>query len=265
MKRNLIHIIIPLLLYSCISYSPYEIDVDAGDRNMNDKNIQQLQSNGRTGDTAVFAFFGDTQRFYDETNRIVQQINKDPRVEFTLISGDLTDFGLNLEFEEILDVLKRLNTPFLTVIGNHDILYNGEFIYQEMFGDLNYSFKYKDFKFIMINTNSREYEFNGKVPNIDWLNQELSDTSDYKNAIIVSHIAPFDRDFDSNLEIPFAETLVDWDKTILSLHGHNHTYSEYQPYPGGVTYLTSYSTGKGHYLIVKIWTDGFSYEIKNMK
>ncbi len=265
MKKKYLHIILLLqLLTSCINYSPYEIDVDAEDRNMNDKNIQLLTTNGLKGDTAVFAFIGDTQRFYDETNLIVQKINQDPKIEFVIISGDLSDFGLNLEFEEMLEVLKRLNVPFLSVIGNHDFLYNGEFIYQEMFGDFNYTFLYKGFKFIMINTNSRESQFNGLVPDIEWLNNELSKTNEYKNALVVGHVPPYDRDFDTSLETAFSETLVKWKKTLLSLNGHYHDFSELQPYPGGITYLNSFSTGKGHYLVVRIWTDGFSYEIKDI-
>ncbi len=260
-KHELLYV---LLLSSCISYSPYEIDVDGSSRNMNVKNITQLQENGIRGDTVKFAFIGDTQRYYDETNLIVHKINQDPEIEFVIISGDLTDFGLNFEFEEILDVFKELKCPFVTVIGNHDLVYNGEYIYQEMFGDLDYSFKYRSFKFIMINTNSREYAFDGTVPNIPWLNLELSDTSNYINAIVVGHVPPYDQDFDDELEIPFSESLVKYGKTLLSLNGHFHDFSEQIPYPGNITYLNSYSTVKGHYLVVSIWKDGFSYEIKDM-
>ncbi len=265
MKIKYLHIpILLFLLQSCISYSPYEVDVDSENQNMNSKNLEVLLNNGKNGDTATFAFIGDTQRFYDETNQIIQHINQNPAIEFVIISGDLTDFGLNLEFEEMLSVLKRLKSPFLSVIGNHDLLYNGEFVYREMFGEFDYSFYYKDFKFIMANTNSREYGFSGNIPRIDWLNEQLQDTSSYKNAIVVGHMAPFQTDFDPNLEMNFANTLSKWDKTLLSMNGHNHDYSESQPYDDGITYLNSFSTGKGRYIIVSIWKDGFRYEIKSI-
>jgi hypothetical protein len=116
----------------------------------------------------------------------------------------------------------------------------------------------------MLNTNSREFEFNGHVPDINWLDNELSDTAKYTNAIIVSHIAPYSGDFDPNLEIPYTETLVKWEKTLLSMNGHEHDFAFNYPYPGGVAYLNSFSTGKGKYLIVKIWKDGFDFEIKDI-
>lgn len=252
-------LLIALAISSCIKYSPYEVTISEDEANQIEKNLQKLKSRNQEGDTITFAFIGDTQRFYDEAIDFVDAVNRRNDIEFVIVSGDLTDFGLDDEFTGMSYILRRLNVPFLTVIGNHDLIYNGRKVYERMFGPLNYSFHYKRIKFVMTNSNSREFAFDGTVPDISWINNQLSDTGNYMNAVVVGHVPPGNDDFDPNLEMPYANTLAKWEKTTLSMNGHNHDFGVGEPYGDNVTYLNSFSVSKGYYLVVRLWKDGFDF------
>ena len=249
-----------MALAGCIKYSPYEVTVSEEESDQTRKNLAKLQELNQDSDTITFAFIGDTQRFYDESYDFVNAVNRNHEVEFVIISGDLTDFGLDEEFSGMLKIFDHLHVPFFTVIGNHDLIYNGEEVYEEMFGELDYSFLYKNIKFVLLNTNSREFAFNGDVPNLNWLNSQLADTTNYTNAVVIGHVPPGHDDFDADLEFPYANTLSRWNKTLLSMNGHNHNFDIGEPYNDGITYLNSFSVGKGYYIVMKLWPNGFSYQ-----
>lgn len=260
--RNLIYALISscFILSSCVKYSPYEVIIEEDERDLNFKNLFKISQQNQKSDTIVFAFIGDTQLFYEESLEFVDVVNQRNDVDFVVISGDLTEHGLNDEFRGIAEIFNRLDVPYLTVVGNHDLVYNGQKIYELMFGPLNYSFTYKRMRFIMLNTNGREFEFNGTVPDIPWLNQQLSDTANYENALVISHIAPDNDDFDQSLSRPYTTVLGKWGKTLLSMNGHVHDFGISHPYNDGVTYFNSYSIGKDNYSILTVWPGGFSYE-----
>ena len=66
--------------------------------------------------------------------------------------------------------MKNLNKPYLTVIGNHDYLSNGEVIYKQMFGDYNYSFEFNKNKFILFDDIIIESNNN---PDFNWLSMQF--------------------------------------------------------------------------------------------
>src|ERR1043166_9273553 len=43
-----------------------------------------------------------------------------PRPDVVLITGDLTDCGLNEEYDHLKIILRRLDIPFFMILGNHD-------------------------------------------------------------------------------------------------------------------------------------------------
>lgn len=251
---------ITTVLCSCIQYSPYEITVSKEEGNLTRKNLDKLNRLNQESDTITFAFIGDTQRFYDESLDFVKAVNKQKDIEFVVISGDLTDFGLDDEFTGIATIFNKLNVPFLTVIGNHDLIYNGQQVYEKMFGPMDYTFYFKGMKFIMLNTNSREFRFNGHVPDVAWLNRQLSDTGSYRNAVVIGHVPPDHSDFDPELELPYAYALSKWGKTLLSMNGHTHHFRVGKLYGDGITYLNAFTIGKKQYTVVQLWTNGFAYK-----
>lgn len=259
LKRVIINAGMATLLGACslFEYHPYEIRLSESQRDLNEKAIEKI-INTPASDTVRFIFIGDTQRFYDETEKFVARANQED-ADFVVLAGDITDFGLEKEFIWVNDILSELNKPYVAIIGNHDIIAEGEAIYNQMYGPNDFFFDYSGFRFIGLNTNSREYAFSGAVPDTTWLKQSLALTDEHKQAFVMAHMAPFTGDFDERLEETYARILSESGKVNLSLYAHEHSYSEKEPYEDGVRYVVAAAVESRFYLLVKVWgTDGFN-------
>ena len=192
-------------------------------------------------DSLHIIFTGDTQRQYDDLEDMVEAINALPQVDAVVVAGDISDFGAEFEFELINKQLKLLKVPFITVIGNHDCLANGVKVYEEVYGPLNYSFTWNRIRFVVHNTNSREFNFNGSVPDIAWMQQQLADKENYQSCIFVSHVPPYSEDFDPSLVQAYTQLIHNAKNPVLSTNGHRHNYSLDQPFDDGVWYLNTSS------------------------
>ena len=260
--KKLIPGLLILTFFSCdkFDYSHYQITANEH-RNLNQNNISKFINT--VSDTLTIAIIGDSQRFYDDTGKIISKINNIPKIDFVVHTGDLVDFGTQEEYLWIHEQLTGLIYPYVAVVGNHDMIGNGGEIYNSMYGDYNFSFTVNGNKFIYLNTNSREFNFSNNVPDIDWLNNELSDTSNYNNAIIICHVSHLHEDFNSELVNDFKNVLRKYKKVLLSINGHNHNFGYIAPDADNIAYLNTYSTSKGKFVLVKIWDSSFSYEIIN--
>jgi hypothetical protein len=217
---------------------------------LNSRNIERI-SKLQAKSTFKFILIGDTQRFYDELDDFVAHVNSLNDISFILLNGDLVDFGLNREYNWIASQLKELKIPYIAALGNHDMLANGRKIFHEMFGPENFSFSYGKNKFVCLNTNSREVDYNGQVPDTNWLSQQLND-NEPDNIFVLSHVPPFSLDFDKNLEPAFTGLLAAQPRTRISLHGHDHTFKLLHPYPGGLPYLTAAATNDRSYAMIAV-------------
>lgn len=227
------------LLLGCkdaFEYSPNQTFDRDSPFQLNLKNLKKLESHP-ADDTVTIAFIGDSQRFYNEVELFVQKVNRLDNIDFVLVAGDISDFGLLQELEWTNDRLQKLKAPYFAVIGNHDAVGNGHYTFERFFGPLNYSFTYQGYSFILHNTNGREYSGNN-VPNLNWIQQEID--SSHSNYIIgVSHIPPYDGDFNKKLEQGYTTMLSKQPNFLLSLHGHTHRLADGYPYDDGVRYITA--------------------------
>lgn len=231
-------------------YSPNQVFDDNSAANVNARNLDSLRS-VPGDDTITVAFVGDTQRFYDEIERFIDTVNAIPSIDFIILAGDITDFGLLEEYEQVHKRFSRINRPYFSVIGNHDVLAKGEETFENMYGPLNFSFIYKEIKFIFHNTNGREYTA-GLVPDMNWLRGEFAmDDRTVKGFITVSHIPPFSGDFDQTLEDEYV-SLLRRNQVLLSLHGHIHEHKDGYFYKDGVRYITSPSFDMRSFVLLKI-------------
>ncbi|MHA4740272.1 metallophosphoesterase family protein [Dyadobacter sp. MSC1_007] len=251
-----------LTLSSCdhlFQFNPNQVIFKDSEKNLTAKNLEKLRAIP-VGDTLRFILMGDSQRWYDESADFVRSANRQQGISFVLHAGDISDFGLTQEFKWVNEIMTGLKFPYLTVIGNHDIVANGSAAYRKMYGALNYSFEYGDNKFIFIDTNSREYAFDGKVPDIAWLKSQLADNPGKKNAIVVAHVPPFDADFDKNLENAYTGALANDPNVRFSLYGHQHRFYDGEFYDDGVHYYLTNSMGGRGYLIITTWKGGQKVE-----
>lgn len=251
-KRSLVATSLCLLLalvgQACeeFEYSPYEIRLDENEKNINGKNIARIEALSlTTKDTLRFVLTADLQGFYKENEEMVKSINGRSDVDFVLVGGDLTDFGLTKEFKLIHQDFKNLSVPYVAVIGNHDAVNNGQQAFKAMYGDYNTSFTVGNSKFILLNTNY--IEFDKKVPDLDWLESELAASSAYENVFVLSHIPPQNDEFGREKSERYYQLISQYNVSY-SLHGHNHSFKEFFPADGKVPYVQTAAADDREYL-----------------
>jgi len=244
---------------SCERFEGSPFEVSESEPRYNDVNIARIEALPKK-DTIVFAFIGDTQRFYDDVRDAVNAINKE-HIDFTIISGDITDFGLKQEYDLMIDILNDLEKPFVASIGNHDMVAQGRKNFKRYFGDEHVSFQASKFKFVLHNTNSVAMGFDRTLPDIAWLRQLFEATPSNVQLISLSHVPPFNVDFDPALSEPYHHLLNNTPNHLLSLHGHLHTQREWQH--GNVHYANSSSPSKRTYMVIQVAGDWFEINHKS--
>lgn len=248
-------------LISCnqFEYSPNQVFDKDSRRDINAINLQELGV-GAQDDTVRFVLTGDTQKSRDETVKFREKVNAIPGVDFVIVAGDISEFGVLKEMEWIDRELEKLNMPYLAVIGNHDLTSRGKDVFVRMFGPLNYSFVYGGVKFICHDSNSREYSFNGKVPDVDWLKTELKPQADVQNYIAISHVPPISEDFDPKLISSYTAAFANAPGFLTSLHAHTHNYELFYPDQSGIPYVITSAVGNTEFLLVEVVNHQVSFE-----
>lgn len=116
-------------------------------------------------------------------NDAVDMINADPRVAFSLWLGDLVQTSSADSMALARMALDRLVRPRYTVRGNHD--QRGDH-YEREFGELNYTFEYAGWKFIMLDSNPGD-----NTPICDermqWLRDVLAETTTDQPLVLCTH------------------------------------------------------------------------------
>lgn len=254
-------ILATLLFSACdlIEYSPNQTFDKNTPKDLNKKHISRLLQNAGD-DTIRFALTGDSQRAYKNANDLVDVVNNIRGIDFVFLAGDISDFGLLNEMEWINEIFSKLNAPYIGVIGNHDLVANGENIYKRMYGELNFSFIYNGVKFICHNTNSREVNFDGNVPNMAWLKNELSPSAEVNAYIAVAHVPPFSVDFDPKTEADYINLINSSPNTLAALYAHNHKEEVRYPNNQKIPYLVTHAIGKRQFLLIEIVKGKLKYE-----
>jgi len=261
-KRNsIILFLFYISIFSCknIEYSPNQIFDRNSYRDINANNLKKLGT-GSQDDTVRFVVTGDTQEWYDETVKFYKTVNSIPGVDFVIVAGDVTEFGTLKEMQWLAEKLANLNVPYVSVIGNHDLTSRGRDAFIRMYGELNYSFVYGGVKFICHDTNSREYQFNGNVPDIPWLKKELQHEDGVSSYVAISHVPPISPDFDQKLVKDYAAIFDETPGFLTSFHGHTHNFEEFKLGSSPTPYVITSAVGKREFLLVEIINNKLSFE-----
>lgn len=272
MKKILTFFSLVLLLFaSCsrIEFDPNQSVDMYSDERLNFKAIARLRGKAETDSVIKIALIGDTQIDYENTGELVAAINKIPDIDFVIHTGDITDHGVFQEFKWAASHLKRLHAPFLAVVGNHDVVAKGKSVYLQMFGNTDFSFVYGRTRFIFFDSNSREYEFGGLIPNLGWLQQEMQVQEDslFSQVVLVSHVPYFDGDFDPALRDPFTHLLNTTNRSIpilASLNGHQHDGFEVSTPECPVIHLAPGSANRRTFMIATIKGGELTYEKRTL-
>ena len=241
-------------------FSPEQTFDNNSPTNLNAAGLAKMNSNVPKDDTIRFVVTGDTQRSHDEVEIMIRKINSIANTDFVIIAGDLSEFGVLQEMEWVAKEFKKLNAPYVAVIGNHDLVAKGSEVFRRMYGDLNYSFVYRGIKFVAHDTNGREYNFNGLVPDIGWLTKELQPQAGVTGLVTISHVPPNSLDFDTKLETTYQTLFARTPNFLASFHAHTHTYSEFGYDGSNVPFIVTATPANNEFLLVKIINNKLSYE-----
>jgi len=250
-----------LFMVSCesIEYSPIQKFDKNSAQNINAKNLERLLA-VPPDDTVRFVLSGDSQRAYNELVPFVKAVNNIPGLDFIILNGDISDFGLLIEFERVHKILIGLNAPYISIIGNHDLLANGEDIYKRFYGtELDFSFTYGGTKFICHNTNSREYNFNGTVPNLNWLKKELEPSAGVNSYIAVAHVPPTSNDFDQRMFNDYGRFLTENKNLLALLNAHIDKNTIQYPFNDKLPVISTNSINNRRFLVAEIVNNKFGY------
>jgi 3',5'-cyclic-AMP phosphodiesterase len=228
MNRIVAYIFLVLFLFTSVQckkifeFSPYEVNLDEKYLNTTLKNLQRLNNINQQFDDTVFTvgLLSDLHYFYDDLRAARDFIHSRNKIDFVIITGDLVDQGLEEEFKMLHDAMSSLSVPYLTVIGNHDYLSNGENIYDKMFGPRNYFFSFSNTKFIMFDDVFWESE---KRPDFAWLANQFNDRPQYAHVIVCNHIPAHTDQFDAEGRNTYYSILSNAN-VELSINGHQHLY-----------------------------------------
>ena len=265
MYKQTLPLFLCILLSACdlIDYHPYDGRLTISERDINGHNIPLIEAATKDKDTIRFVLMGDTQRSYDETEDFVKHINtKKDSIDFIIHGGDYTEFGMKKEYEWAVDILSKLDIPYVGLIGNHDVIGNGEQVFNKLFGRENFSFIVRDVKFVCLNTNAIEYDYSHPVPDFGFLKEELQDsTRHYSRTVIAMHARPGSEQFDNNVKDVFQLYIREFPSLQFCLNAHNHQLQVEDLFDDGIIYYGCSNIAKRNYLLFTLTPDDYTYEV----
>lgn len=251
-----------LFFSSCdlIEYHPYDVRIKR--KGLNKKYIEQVELSCKGKESIRFVWTGDVQRTYDELAAFVKDVNAREGIDFILNGGDISDFGLNREFDWVEDILDGLRAPHISLVGNHDLLGNGNEVFKAMYGDFNVSFVAGITKIICVNTNALESDYSEPVPDYAFMRAELQDTlaRDYHQTIVTMHAPPFGEQFDNNTAQFFQYFVRSYKNILFCAHAHTHVYSINDYFNDGILYYGCDSMKKRSYLVFTVGRNEYTHE-----
>ena len=261
LTASLLSIIMIMSGCDMIEYHPYDLDID-GEKHINETSIEQISKSTQGKKEIKFAVISDTQRWYDETEDAVEFINKMDDLDFVLHTGDISDFGLKMEFIKQRDILNKLRYPYVTIIGNHDCLGSGPSVFEIIFGEQNFSFDAGDVHFVCINTNGLEFERDEEVPNLTFIGEDMEKVDPkIKKTVLAMHAGPFSDQFNGGVCEVVHKALKEFPDFQFGVYGHGHHTSVDEFFNDGITYYEC-ACGKAREMLrFTINEEGYTYEM----
>lgn len=113
--------------------------------------------NGQT--KGKFAFLADTHiaegaNSITELQACIEDINANPEISFSILAGDITEFGSDREIKLAKSIIDKLDKPYYIVAGNHDSKWSesGCNTFEKVFGYGHFEFEAFGIKFIGTNS-----------------------------------------------------------------------------------------------------------------
>ena len=113
----------------------------------------------------------------EDLQRSIEDINRNPDIDFVVVTGDLSESGDRASLEAIKNALDHLNVPYYAASGNHETTWSesGVMDFTRVFGDSRFAFSYAGAFFIGFNSGPVIRMADGHVApqDIAWLKHKL--------------------------------------------------------------------------------------------
>lgn len=263
MKRILLLVFLATAMIGCNMFESHPYSVHVNYKNINAENIRLIEESCQGKETLKFVWMGDTQRWYDETKKMVRHINERGDIDFVMHGGDITDFGMGKEFDWIHREMKNLKVPYVALIGNHDILGNGHDYFLKMYGEVNMAFTAGHTRFVCLNTNALEFDYSFPVPDFEFIRQEIiyGEGAAHDQTIVTMHANPYGEQFNNNAAYPFQEYIKRLKNLQFCVHAHAHKLMVNDFFDDGILYYGSTSMKDRSYMVFTVSKDTYSYEV----
>jgi Icc protein len=187
-----------------------------------------------------FAVLSDVQSAIGRVHQIFERMNEDPSLRFVVSTGDLVDTGVRDELERFQRELERLQIPFYSTVGNHEMAADAH-VWHELFGPFNPHFRFKGVSFSLLDSGNATID-----PHVyGWLDDWLGAAREGVH-VVLTHIPPLDPvglrggSFRSRKEgAKLMQKLADGRADVLFL-GHIHSY-----YAFSIAGVSTYISGGG--------------------
>ena len=188
--------------------------------------------------TFQFALVSDThiggEGADEDLRRTVNDINANDSLAFVIISGDVTEFGSDLELLLAKKILDGLNKPWYIVPGNHDTKWSesGAESFRRVFGSEAFAFLHNGYLFIGTNSGPNMRMGPGQIPreNIVWLDSVLNVPQNREVKIISINHYPLDDGLNNWYEL--IDRLKKRDvRLALCGHGHSNRVLDFEGIP----------------------------------
>lgn len=260
-------------------YSPYAAEVK-GNTGVIEKNLDLIRR-CRTGLPLRFAFVSDTHDSIDDLKDALKTIKSRGDIDFVIHGGDQTDFGLPREYMWCRDVMDASGIPYVTILGNHDCLGNGEDTYTYIFGPKNYSFTVAGVHFVCLNTIALEYDYSEPVPDLNFIERDSESLAgqEITHTVVVMHSRPYDEQFNNNVAKPFLYYLMRYpgmgeDAPVrpegsvyagtrsfgFCVNGHNHAFGVNDIFDTGLLFYQADCIEKRSFIVFTLTDDGYEAE-----
>ncbi|WP_291861223.1 metallophosphoesterase [Marinilabilia sp.] len=247
-----------LFLAGCdnlIEYSPYQTGTGDLPQNLNPKVIANFENkSSESFQPFRIAIIGDSHTYYDDFEDQISALNKIDSIDFVIHTGDITLSGIHREFVWFNEITSSLRHPMATIIGNHDFLSNGNLVFENMFGPLNFTFDYNNCRFVFFD--DIILEKNMEDPDFEWLHSALEADETITHLFLISHIPPWSDPFSIGNSFLFYRILED-QKTTLSIHGHTHSFFYGNRAECEVPFLVSGDATDREIIILEVQQDTF--------